>query len=241
MKFGACSDVGLVRKENEDSFYIPSEGDELKLFLIADGVGGQNHGKFASQMTIDDVVKFFIKNENKYSSKKELMSESIKLANKNVRSFSMSKPEFEGMGTTLVSALIEDNKVILSSAGDSRCYMIRNGIISQLTVDNSYVQYLLEKGAISANEAKNHPQRNLITKAIGLEDNIDVEIEQTEICSGDILLLCTDGLTTMLSDEEILHIILKKNGNIQELAENLVSRAKDNGGTDNITAILVEV
>jgi len=241
MKFGACSDVGLVRKENEDSFYIPSEGDELKLFLIADGVGGQNHGKLASQMTIDDVVKFFIKNENKYSNKKELMSEAIKDANKDVRSFSTTKPEFEGMGTTLVSALIEDNRVILSSAGDSRCYMIRNGIISQLTVDNSYVQYLLEKGAISANEAKTHPQRNLITKAIGLEDNIDVEIEQTEICSGDILLLCTDGLTTMLSDEEILHIILKKNGNIQELAEELVRRAKENGGTDNITAILVEV
>ena len=241
MNFGACSDVGLVRRENEDSFYIPSEGDNLKLFLMADGVGGQNHGKLASMMTIDDIVKFFIKNENEYPDKKELMAEAIKFANENVRSFAAKKREFEGMGTTLVSALIEDNEVVLASAGDSRCYMIRNGIISQLTVDNSYVQYLLEKGAISANEAKNHPQRNLITKAIGLEDSIDAEIEQVEICSGDILLLCTDGLTTMLSDEEILHIILKKNGNMQELAEALVDQAKENGGTDNITAILVEV
>ena len=241
MKFWAYSDVGKVRKDNEDSFYIPSQDDEIKLFLIADGIGGQNHGKLASMMTIDDIIKFFIQNEKNYSDYKELMHMAILHANESVKSFSMTRPEFSGMGTTLVSALIKDDNVILANAGDSRCYMIRNGIISQLTVDNSYVQYLLQKGAISAVEAQNHPQRNLITKAIGLEDNIDIEIDSEKLYQGDILLLCTDGITTMLSDEEILHIILKKKGNIQEATEYLVKMAKENGGTDNITAILVEV
>ena len=145
------------------------------------------------------------------------------------------------MGTTLVSALINNDELILTNAGDSRCYIIRKGIISQLTIDNSYVQYLLEQGAISTEEAHNHPQRNLITKAIGLEQNIDVDVDCIKLYPDDILLLCTDGLTTMLSDEEILHIILKKKSNIEQATELLVKSAKNSGGTDNITAILVEV
>lgn len=241
MEIGAYSDIGLVRKENEDSFYIPNSNDKIKLFLVADGIGGNTHGKLASMMAIDEIVKFFVKNQNKSKDLPEIVGLSIKKANEAVVKLAKSSSDFEGMGTTLVVAVIKDNKVILANAGDSRCYMIRNGIISQLTVDNSYVQYLLEKGLISAEEAQNHPQKNLITKAIGVEETIEVDIDSNELLEGDILLLCTDGLTTMLSDEEILHIILKKNGNIQEVTERLVGAAKENGGTDNITAILVEV
>lgn len=241
MKFGACSDIGKVRKENEDSFYIPNINDEMKLFLVADGIGGQSHGKLASMMTIDEIIKFLIKNDGKYSDYRLLINDAIKSANSSVLDFASSRTEFYGMGTTLVSALINGDELYLSNAGDSRCYIIRKDIISQLTIDNSYVQYLLEQGAISTEEAYNHPQRNLITKAIGLEENIDVDIDCIKLYPGDILLLCTDGLTTMLSDEEILHIILKKKGNIEQATEDLVKCAKDNGGTDNITAILVEV
>jgi len=241
MKFAACSDIGNVRKENEDSFYIPNPEDEIKLFLAADGIGGQSHGKFASMMTIEEIIKFFIKNYNQYNDYASLIVDAIKYANGSVLDLANSRQEFSGMGTTLVSALINDDKLFLSNAGDSRCYIIRKGIISQLTVDNSYVQYLLEQGAISTEEAHNHPQRNLITKAVGLEKDIDIDAECIKLYPKDILLLCTDGLTSMLSDEEILHIILKKKGNMEQGAESLVKKAKDNGGTDNITAILVEV
>jgi len=241
MKFIARSDTGKIRKENEDSFYIPNIDDEIKLFLVADGIGGQNHGKFASMMTIEEIIKFFIKNYDQYKNSTSILMEAIKYSNSSVLDLASSRQEFHGMGTTLVAALINNDELFLSNAGDSRCYIIRKGIISQLTVDNSYVQYLLEQGAISTEEAHNHPQRNLITKAIGLEKNIDIEIDCIKLYPEDILLLCTDGLTTMLSDEEILHIILKKNGNIEQAADELVNKAKTNGGTDNITAILVEV
>ena len=241
MIFGACSDVGKVRKENEDSFYIPEINDDLKLFLIADGIGGQSHGKLASMMTVDEIVKYIIKNNDNVSDKAALMKESIIHSNDIVKRFAEENPKFSGMGTTLVSLLIEEDLAMIASAGDSRCYMIRNKIISQLTLDNSYVQYLLQKGAITIEEAQSHPQRNLITKAVGMQDDIDVDVECIKLYPGDILLLCTDGLTTMLSDEEILHIILKKKGNMQVKSEALVNSAKNKGGTDNITAILVEV
>ena len=155
--------------------------------------------------------------------------------------FSQKYEDFSGMGTTLVALCVEENKAYITHAGDSRCYMIRNGIISQITVDNSYVEYLLQKGAISTEEAKNHPQKNLITKAIGMEKNIEIELNEIEVNSGDLFLICSDGLTGMLSDEEILHIIQKKKSNIQKCAEELVKAAKSNGGHDNITVILAEV
>lgn len=241
MKFSAFSNIGKVRKENEDSFYVPNNNDEIKLFLVADGIGGQGHGKLASMMTIDEIIKSFMKSREKYDNYSSLLADAIRVANSSVLDFSNSKSEFNGMGTTLVAALIHDNELYLSNAGDSRCYIIRKDIISQLTVDNSYVQYLLEQGAISAKEAYNHPQRNLITKAIGLEESVEIEVECIKLYPDDILLICTDGLTTMLSDEEILHIILQKKCNIDEATEYLVQCANDKGGADNITAILVEV
>lgn len=241
MKFNACSDIGNVRKENEDSLFVPQIDEDIKLFLVADGIGGQSHGKFASQMTIEEMNKFFLDNYNKYDDYNLLMIDSIKHANKAVFDFANVKSEFSGMGTTLVSAFINKDELLLANAGDSRCYIIRNEIISQLTVDNSYVQYLLEKGAISAEEAFNHPQRNLITKAIGFEKNVEVDVENIKLYPKDILLLCTDGLTTMLSDEDILHIILNEKGNIEQATYSLIKEAKNNGGTDNITVILVEV
>lgn len=239
MRVGACSDIGKVRQENEDSFYIPSDEDKIKIFLIADGIGGQSHGKLASMMTIDDIIKFLIQNDEK--DKGKLLTKCARHANTIVRNFSAQSEEFSNMGTTLVALLLEEYTAHIVHAGDSRCYMIRNGIISQLTIDNSYVQYLLERGAITPKEAVNHPQKNLITKAIGLDEDLEVESETETLKEKDILLLCTDGLTNMLSDEDILHIIQRKKSNMQLAAESLIKKAKENGGTDNITAVLVEV
>jgi len=241
MNCGALSDIGKVRKDNEDSFYVSEVDDKINVYLIADGIGGQNHGKLASMMVVDSVVKHVVRNYSLSKDKGELIKEAAISANDSVLRFSKESSEFDGMGTTLVSVLMEEQEAHISYAGDSRCYMIRNNIISQLTIDNSYVQYLLQKGAITIEEAQNHPQRNLITKAVGLEENFSPEYEKVSLFPGDILLVCTDGLTTMLSDEEIIHIILKKKRNIQGAAEELVKAANSKGGIDNITAILVGV
>lgn len=243
MDFGAFTDVGEIRKDNEDSFYIPEVNDELKLFLVSDGIGGQNHGEIASKVTIDNIVNFMKDNFNDYIDKGELLRVATINANKSINALSNEKEEYKGMGATLVAMLLDEKEKTLkiTHAGDSRCYIIRKSIISQLTVDNSYVEYLLQKGVISAEEAKNHPQKNLITKAIGMEQDIDVEIDSIEIKDKDIFLLCSDGLTSMLSDEDILHIMLKYTGSMQECAEKLVEEAKIRGGYDNITVILLEV
>ena len=240
MNSGALTDIGKVRKDNEDAFYVSEDNDKINIYLIADGIGGQNHGKLASMMSIQNVVSYMRENIDNFS-KKELLERAVKYTNSEIVEFSNKYEDFSGMGSTLVALCYEQKKAYITHAGDSRCYMIRNGFISQITVDNSYVEYLLQKGVISAEEAKNHPQKNLITKAIGMENDLDIELDEIETNSGDIFLLCSDGLTSMLSDEAILHIIQKKKSNMQKCAEELVRAAKLSGGHDNITVILVEV
>jgi protein phosphatase len=241
MNFGAFTDVGKVRKENEDSLYIPDIDNNVILFLVSDGIGGKNYGELASKMTVQNIAEYIKEQYEKAEDKTSLLKDAAIYANAKIYDLANENEEYNGMGATLVALLIDGNKINITHAGDSRCYMIRNGIISQLTIDNSYVEYLLQKGAINAEEAKNHPQKNLITKAVGMEQNIEIDIESVIARPNDIFLLCSDGLTTMLSDEEILHIILNKKSNMQDLAKELVSYAKDKGGYDNITAILVEV
>lgn len=240
MRFAAISDVGKVRKINEDSYYIPENEDKLKLFLIADGIGGQNHGKLAGMMTVESVVRNIYKEINN-PDKKQMMKKAIKSANNKIIKHADENEEFKGMGATLVALLLEENVAYITHAGDSRCYMIRNNVISQITVDNSYVEYLLQKGVISAEQAKNHPQKNLIIKAIGMDKDLDLDFDIIDIKPGDIFLLCSDGLTSMVSDEDILHIIIKKKKDLQKAVEELIKVAKQAGGKDNITAILAEV
>ena len=141
----------------------------------------------------------------------------------------------------IVGDIIDEDVAYITHAGDSRCYMIRNNVISQITVDNSYVEYLLQKGVISAEQAKNHPQKNLIIKAIGMEKELELDFEIIDVKPGDMFLLCSDGLTSMVSDEDILHIIIKRKKDLQKAVEELIKTAKQAGGNDNITAILAEV
>jgi protein phosphatase len=240
MKFAAISDIGKVRKVNEDCFYVPEDSDKIKLFLIADGIGGQNHGKFAGMMTVENVVRNIYKDSDNQD-KKLMLKKAIRGANNKIIKHSSENEEFKGMGSTLVALLVENELAYITHAGDSRCYMIRNNFISQITVDNSYVEYLLQKGVISAEEAKNHPQKNLIIKAIGMDKDLDLDFEIIDIKPGDIFLLCSDGLTSMVSDEEMLHIIIKRKKDLQKAVDELIKVAKRMGGKDNITAILVEV
>lgn len=240
MRFAARSDIGKVRKVNEDSYYIPENEDKIKLFLIADGIGGQNHGKLAGMMTVESVVRNVYKDCNN-EDKKSMLKKAVKSANTKIIKHATENEEFKGMGSTLVALLIEDKTAYITHAGDSRCYIIRNGLISQITLDNSYVLYLLQKGVITTEQAKNHPQKNLIIKAIGMEKDLDVDFDILEIREGDIFLLCSDGLNSMVSDEDMLHIIIKKKKDLQKAVEELIRVAKQAGGNDNITAILVEV
>lgn len=240
MRFAAISDIGKVRKVNEDSFYIPESEDKIKLFLIADGIGGQNHGKLAGMMTVESVVRNIYKDSDN-SDKKAMLNKAIKIANNKIIEHANENDEFKGMGSTLIALLLEGETAYITHAGDSRCYMVRNNVISQITVDNSYVEYLLQKGVISAEEAKNHPQKNLIIKAIGMESDLELDFEIIETKPGDIFLLCSDGLTSMVSDEDILHIIIKRKKDLQKAVEDLIKAAKVAGGKDNITAILAEV
>ena len=200
MDCGALSDIGNMRRFNEDAYYVSENDDKLKIYIIADGIGGQNHGNLAAMMAVENVVTCMIENDVKVKSRKELLEGAVKFTNKKIAQFSKKHKQFEGMGSTLVALTLSDNEAYITHAGDSRCYMIRNGFISQITVDNSYVEYLLQKGVINAEEAKNHPQKNLITKAIGMEEDIDIDLETVETKKGDLFLLCSDGLTSMLSD-----------------------------------------
>lgn len=240
MRFAACSDVGKIRKVNEDSYYIPEPDDKVKIFMIADGIGGQTHGQFAGMMTVENVVRNIyrdIENEDKSA----MLKNAIKNANNTLINYASENEEFKGMGSTLVSLLIYDSKAYITHAGDSRCYMIRNNVISQITIDNSYVEYLLQKGVINTEQAKNHPQKNLIIKAIGMDENLELDMDIIDIRDGDIFLLCSDGLSSGVLDEDMLHIIRKKKKDLQKAVEELVKTAKQNDGHDNITAILMEV
>lgn len=240
MRFAACSDVGKVRKINEDSYYIPEPDDKVKICLIADGIGGQTHGQFASMMTVENVVRNVYRDiENQ--DKGYMLKNAIKNANDKILKYGAENEEFKGMGSTLVTILIDGSKAYITHAGDSRCYMIRNNVISQITIDNSYVEYLLQKGVINTEQAKNHPQKNLIIKAIGMDENLEVDMDIIDIRDGDTFLLCSDGLSSGVSDEEMLHIIRKRKKDLQKAVEDLVKTARQNDGHDNITAILMEV
>ena len=240
MRFAASSDIGKVRKINEDSYYIPEFNDKVKIFLIADGIGGQNHGQFAGMMTVENVIRNIYR-ENNLEDKSTMLKNAVKSANDEIIKYATENQEFKGMGSTLVALLIDIDKAYITHAGDSRCYMIRNDVISQITVDNSYVEYLLQKGVISTEQAKNHPQKNLIIKAIGMDTNLELDLEIIDIKSGDMFLLCSDGLSSVLSDEEMLHIIKRRKKDLQKAVEELVKIAKQTDGHDNITAILMEV
>jgi protein phosphatase len=240
MRFAARSDIGKIRKVNEDSYYIPENEDKVKLFLIADGIGGQNHGKLAGMMTVESVVRNIYKDSDN-PDKKAMLKKAINVANNKIIEHANENEEFKGMGSTLITLLLDEDKAYITHAGDSRCYMIRNNVISQITVDNSYVEYLLQKGVISAEEAKNHPQKNLIIKAIGMESDLELDFDIIETKPEDIFLLCSDGLTSMVSDEEILHIIIKRKKDLQKAVEDLIRAAKQAGGKDNVTVILAEV
>lgn len=243
MQYYGMTDIGMHRKENQDRIEVPKENSNLNLFIIADGMGGANAGGVASQMAIEYVKNAILDGieDTEYEREKieSLLKKAIIDANNYVYNKSKLKPEYEGMGTTISVALVIKNKVYIGHIGDSRIYRIRKHIMRQLTKDHSYVQELLNNKTITKEEAENHPQKNILLKVLGCELDVEPDIMVKGFMKDDILLLCSDGLTNMLSKDEIYDMISEGKNNLKDTCNSLISHSKGNGGYDNISVILV--
>lgn len=241
MRILGKSDIGKAREMNQDSFFVSSENDEIKLFILADGMGGYKGGEIASKLAVVSAKNFITNNFPKIIKEKEeilkLISDAIEYANFVVFEKSKESPEISDMGTTLDICLIYNNKVFIGHIGDSRVYRIRKNVIRKLTNDHSYVAQLVKEGKITKEEAYNHPRKNMLLKAIGCSSLVEPDVMYKGFIKDDILLMCSDGLTNMLKDEEIYQILLE---NPEKPVDVLIKRANQNGGSDNITAIIVD-
>lgn len=241
MKSVYKSVVGMRRKNNEDSVFCCNE-EFSDLFIVADGMGGCNGGEIASSKAIEAFVHDLNNNIEDYKNDENILDSlisAIQYSNKFVYNESCKNPELTGMGTTMDAVVIRKGKLFGVHVGDSRIYILRDNKLYRLTSDHSYVMELVKLGQITMEEAEIHPARNLITKALGTKDNLEVDTVIVDIECNDIILLCTDGLTTMINDERIEEI-LKYSKSINEKADILVEEANNAGGLDNITLILVE-
>lgn len=237
MEFAAMTDIGRQRKNNEDSYFV-YKNKSLSGGMVADGMGGENAGEVASKMASDIIKQYIICNyspDMDYMAIAELIRTAFFTANREIYKKAQTDG-FSGMGTTATLALVYEGKLIISHIGDSRCYLYSDGKMKQITNDHSYVGELVRRGQISKRDALNHPNRNLITRALGTDVILKVDMNIVSY-SGETVLLCSDGLTNMLSDEQMAEII--KNSDSYETAiENMIQLANKKGGRDNITVII---
>lgn len=224
---GATSDIGKVREGNEDSYLALDP-----LFAVADGMGGHRGGEVASKLALEIL-------ENQFRRRQGALAEHVQEANLAVFERSQLDRRVAGMGTTLTVAVMEDERVRLAHVGDSRAYLYRDGELRLLTEDHTLVQRMVDEGEITAGEAETHPYRSVLTRALGVEQSVAVDEGSLEVQDGDRLLLCTDGLTGMVTDEQI-RAILQDVGDPQEAADRLVRAANRAGGIDNITAVVLD-
>ena len=241
MRVLAKSDIGRAREMNQDSFFIPDANSEIKLYILADGMGGYKGGEIASSLAVTSAKHYIVNNIQKVKKEKEeilaLVKSAMEYANLVVFEKSREDAELRDMGTTLDICLILNNRVFIGHIGDSRVYRIRKNIIRKLTSDHSYVEKLLKEGSITKEEAYNHPKKNMLMKALGCSGSIEPDVMCKGILKDDILLMCSDGLTNMLKDNEIYDILLRNPVNPEKV---LVNEANKKGGHDNITVIIVD-
>ncbi len=238
----AVSDIGKVRDKNEDSFFISGSNDPYMLYIVADGMGGHNAGEVASSLAVDTVKQFFDKHYVSLQKTDEMiekfMREAIANSNACVLNESHLHLDESGMGTTMTLLLIENGKFYIGHIGDSRAYIIRDHNIEQITEDHSLVSQMVKEGKLSANEARVHPLKNIITRALGIDFDINIDVYIRDVSQGDIVILCTDGLSNMVTDSEILEEYMKND--IVAASNNLVGFSNERGGYDNITIVVVK-
>lgn len=244
------SDRGLRRSHNEDSLSVVPD---LGLFIVADGMGGHNAGEVASRQAIESIVEFLrdapeetgtwpfpLSPELTHAENRLVIA--VKLANRDLCRLAMEHPEYHGMGTTLVGLLLDpDNEsVSIAHVGDSRCYRFRDGRLQKITLDHSWVEEQLQRGIITEEEARNHRWKNVITRALGNKFEVEVEIQSQPVRHGDILLICSDGLSGMVEHGE-LERLAGSYPDLEEAAQQLIKAANDSGGHDNISLILIRI
>jgi protein phosphatase len=242
MEIAHRTDIGRVRDLNEDSLGVFRAKCGTVVAVVADGMGGHQAGDVASRYTVEIIEKELSRQNLKIPTddKGDRLLYAVGKANEIIYSMSLKNKQFHGMGTTVLAAVADEKEVVLAHVGDSRAYILHNGGLYQLTEDHSYVNLLRKHGQISAEEAENHPQRNMIIRAVGTAEEIEVDLVNTPWYKDDILLLCTDGLTTMVSEREIGLVLTSPHLTLDEKAEKLIQLALDAGGKDNITLILLK-
>ncbi|SHJ58340.1 Stp1/IreP family PP2C-type Ser/Thr phosphatase [Tepidibacter formicigenes] len=248
MEYKILSDIGNLRKQNEDfcgGEIISDDNEEIGIFIIADGMGGHKKGEVASKLAVENTLYFLRKNLIKcnYEDENEITSilkQSYNYANTIVYRTSLYEKEHEGMGTTLTTALVYNDNLYVANIGDSRCYLFRNGRLEKITNDNSLIQELIDKGAITEDEALTHPQRNVITRAIGTDEYIKIDFYKENVTKNDKILLTTDGLTNSVPIED-MEKVLNSTIDLDSCCTKLISLAKDKGGHDNISVICISI
>jgi PPM family protein phosphatase len=228
---GAVTDPGRRRRRNEDAYVV-----EPPLFAVADGMGGAQAGEVASRL-----AAAALKESGAEAGGEQRIVSLIQEANRRVYDRSNRDPSASGMGTTMTVALVEDGQVSFGHVGDSRAYLIRDGAMEQLTEDHSLVAELMRSGKLSPEEAETHPQRSVITRALGTDPDVDVDTFTIAAQTGDVFLLCSDGLTTMVSNQSILDLVERHRGDMDKALRALVSAANKGGGEDNITVVAFEI
>lgn len=244
------SDVGRKREHNEDSYVIVTEDD---LFVVADGMGGHAAGEVASRIAVNAIADFIASTrrdaeitwpyeyDTNISVASNRLKTSIRIANQKIIDTIAQRRDLEGMGTTLVAVLLNDRTACVAHVGDSRSYHLRGDEISQLTGDHSWVNEQIKLGFLTKEDALRHPFRNVVTRALGSKEDVQVDLVEKPLEAGDTILLCSDGLNTMLDDETIKEVISRAGGNLDGAVKELVEKANEAGGEDNVTAVLIHV
>ena len=242
MIFSANTDIGLKRKINQDGYNFKAFGDECAWIVVCDGMGGMAAGNIASAETVKLLSRSLNDNLSQRSSGefiRNLLKSSIESANAAVFEEASNSAELKGMGTTVVCAVILNGVCYVAHAGDSRLYRFHNGVLNQVTTDHSVVQTMVDSGQLTEEQAKSHPNKNIITRAVGVHSNIEIDFDEFDVFDSDVILLCTDGLTNCVSDEEIVSVI--ENEDFNCTAERLTEIANNNGGFDNSTVVVVKI
>lgn len=234
------SDIGQVRPTNQDCFDYGTTDKNLTWVAVCDGMGGTSGGDIASKLAAEG-VKYTIMNDLpediSHDTMEQFLKKAIDKANFEIFDKAQKESELAGMGTTIVLLVLFEDKFHIAYVGDSRAYLVRDAKIEQLTVDHSMVQQLIDGGEITDEEAKSHPQKNIITRALGINKVVEVDYLVKEKLDGDLMIVCTDGLTNYLSQDEILSCAMENQG--EALVDQLISIANERGGNDNITAVVV--